>query len=134
MVRHQTTIPSCFKVLPIVLKEDFQAIEKCVAKGGDIPFALKFAVFYNYSSTNILYKDDFESNLTNTVIYIPTAWFLDYCLHRAFKAKHDAISFNECTQYKIEVPSNRKSQLSWMESNMAEIQTIIHTHLHGKLH
>ena len=126
MVRHQTTIPSCFKVLPIVLKEDFQAIEKCVAKGGDIPFPLKFAVFYTVQGRLRIKPYQYS--------HLPTAWFLDYCLHRAFKAKHDAISFNECTQYKIEVPSNRKSQLSWMESNMAEIQTIIHTHLHGKLH
>ena len=132
MVQQQTSIPSCFQTSPVPLKADFETIERYVSKNGDIPVALKFAIFYDYKSTEILFKNNFVKKINSCVVYFPTPWFLDLCLRVAYEAHCDHQSFGSTIQYHREIPNNAKSQLSWVLANMKEMRTVIQNRLHGK--
>ena len=93
MVQQQTSIPSCFQTSPVCLKEDFEIIESYVSKNGDISIVLKFAIIYDYETTEILFKNNCIENINSFVVYFPTPWFLDFCLREAYEGRCDHQSF-----------------------------------------
>ena len=123
-----------YQVSPVSVKEDFTLLDSLVKKNTDLPIALKFCIFCDYWTTKLLFNDNYLKAIDHCVVYIPTPWFLECCLHEAYKAKFDYHSFGTAIQYRKEIPNNTKSQETWIKANMNEMRTVINLRLHGKFH